>query len=123
MRPGEVALVADDNEVGAYLHGISRDQFGSVAGPQPYVEVNPSVTGTLGCVRAQSAKEAVLFALDLVDLAKRRGVGGKRTFDGERRQLRAQLTISRPSLAHAGTRAAPRSRGVTSRRCGQSIFV
>ena len=46
----------------------------------------PRATGTRDRVRTQSLKEAILLALDLVDLAEGRGVGGEWPFDGERRQ-------------------------------------
>jgi hypothetical protein len=86
----EVALVAEHDQVVLLFLSDADDQLGRVPGAAELdLQLDAGSGGLLACRVEQAPEEGVLLAAYLVDLADRGGVGGQRSFDRQRGQLRA----------------------------------
>jgi hypothetical protein len=71
-----VAFVADDDQVEVAFACMADDQLGGVSGEYVYVEVESLLAGLVACEAGDRSEELVFLALDLVDLADCRCIGG-----------------------------------------------
>ena len=70
--------------------GVAHDQLGGVPGEDLDLEIDSFRSGLVAREAGDRPEELVLLALDLVDLANRRRIGGGLPFDGERVELGAR---------------------------------